>query len=156
MAHLKTKATTSNLTEREQWKWNLVRPLYQRGLTKFDVINLVGFIDKMMTLSPSLQLNFNHKLNQYEKELNMPFLTTIEEMALERGQEIGQEKGAKETYQQNIIDLLKARFNSLPKSREKAIKQIDDLTRLKQLHLDTIRVNSVSEFEQLVNDNLSN
>ncbi len=156
MAHLKTKATTSNLTEREQWKWNLVRPLYQRGLTKFDVINLVGFIDKMMTLSPSLQLNFNHKLNQYEKELNMPFLTTIEEMALERGQEIGQEKGAKETYQQNIINLFKLNLNFLKKKKKKAIKQIDDLTRLKQLHLDTIRVNSVSEFEQLVNDNLSN
>jgi hypothetical protein len=40
MAHLKTKATTNNLTEREQWKWNLVRGLYQRGLTKFDIINL--------------------------------------------------------------------------------------------------------------------
>jgi hypothetical protein len=58
MAHLKTKATTSNLTAREQWKWSLVRALYQRGLTRFDIINLVKIIDKMMTLPPPLQTAF--------------------------------------------------------------------------------------------------
>jgi hypothetical protein len=35
---------SKDLTQREQWKWNLVRPLYQKGLTKFDIINLVKFI----------------------------------------------------------------------------------------------------------------
>ncbi|MBS3028943.1 MAG: hypothetical protein HCA25_18195 [Dolichospermum sp. DET50] len=64
MAHLKTKVTTKDLTQREQWKWNLVRPLYQKGLTKFDIINLVKFIDKMMTLPPPLQLEFKDKLEQ--------------------------------------------------------------------------------------------
>ncbi|MEB3342107.1 hypothetical protein [Okeania sp.] len=49
MAHLKTKNTTRNLTEREQWKWQLVTSLYDKGLTKFDIINLLKFIDKMMT-----------------------------------------------------------------------------------------------------------
>ncbi|MDJ0517120.1 MAG: hypothetical protein QNJ74_12990 [Trichodesmium sp. MO_231.B1] len=58
MAHLKTKITTSNLTEREQWKWQLVRSLYDKGLTKFDIINLFKFIDKMMKLPPELQSNF--------------------------------------------------------------------------------------------------
>jgi hypothetical protein len=148
MAHLKTKATTSNLTEREKWKWNLVKPLYQKGLSKFDIINLVSFIDKMMTLPPPLELKFNDKLNEYEKELKMPFVIPIEELAMERG--------AKKTYQQNIIDLLTSRFGILPESLIKSLQQIDDLTRLKQLHLDTIRVNSVSEFEQLINHNFQN
>ncbi|MTJ16649.1 hypothetical protein, partial [Dolichospermum sp. UHCC 0299] len=76
MAHLKTKVTTKDLTQREQWKWNLVRPLYQKGLTKVDIINLVKFIDRMMTLPPPLQTEFQTKLNDYEKELNMPFLST--------------------------------------------------------------------------------
>jgi Putative transposase, YhgA-like len=152
MAHLKTKATTSNLTERSQWKWNLVRPLYQRGLTKFDVINLVSFIDKMMTLPPPLQLDFNSKLEQYEQELNMPFLSTIEEMALERGQE----KGAKENSQENILDLLKIRFNSLPETLETSLKQIDDLARLKQLVIATISVNSLAEFQDLIDQNSAN
>jgi hypothetical protein len=147
MAHLKTKVTTKDLTQREQWKWNLVRPLYQKGLTKFDIINLVKFIDKMMTLPPPLQLEFNHKLEQHEKELNMPFLSTIEELAEERGQV----KGAKETCQQNIFDLLENRFGTLPEKLMETLKEINDLMALKNLHLKTISVNSLDEFQTLIN-----
>ncbi|MGD1700464.1 transposase [Dapis sp. BLCC M229] len=150
MAHLKTKSTTSNLTEREQWKWQLVRSLYDRGLTKFDIINLFKFIDKMMTLPPELESNFQTKVNQYEEEQRMEFLSTIEELAIERGQKIGLERGAKETYRQNILDLLERRFNSLPETLVKAVNEIDDLAWLKQLHLETITVSSVSEFEELL------
>jgi Putative transposase, YhgA-like len=149
IAHLKTKFTTSNLTEREQIKWELVRRLYERGLSKFDIINLGKFIDKMMTLPPPLQLQFKTKLNQYEEEKKMPFLSTIEEMALERGQQIG----IKETRQQDILDLLERRFGKLPETLIKTIKKIDDLTFLKQLLIETITVNSLSEFEQLINHN---
>jgi len=145
MAHLKTKLTTSNLTEREQVKWELVRRLYERGLTKFDIINLGKFIDKMMTLPPELQLNFKTKLNQYEEERKMPFLSTLEEMAIE--------KGIKETRQQDILDLLEKRFGKLPETLIKTIKKIDDLTFLKQLVITTISVNSVAEFERLINNN---
>lgn len=148
MAHLKTKNTTSNLTEREQWKWQLVRSLYERGLRKFDMINLFKFIDKMMTLPPELQLNFQTKLNQYEEAQTMEFLSTLEEMALERGQE----RGAKETCRQNILDLLQKRFNTVPETLVKAINNIEDLAWLKQLHLETISVNSTAEFEQLIQE----
>jgi hypothetical protein len=151
MAHLKTKITTSNLTEREQWKWNLVRGLYERGLTKFDIINLFKVIDKMMTLPPQLQLNLKTKLNEYEEEQKMPFLSTLEEMALEKGQE----KGAKETRQQDIIDLLVKRFVTLPETLINAVKKVEDMALLKQLHLETIVVNSVEEFEQLIKDSLN-
>ena len=147
MAHLKTKVTTKDLTQREQWKWNLVRPLYQKGLTKFDIINLVKFIDKMMTLPPPLQTAFNQKLEQHEKELNMPFLSTIEELAEERGQV----KGAKETCQQNIFDLLENRFGTLPEKLMETLKEINDLMALKNLHLKTISVNSLDEFQTLIN-----
>jgi hypothetical protein len=46
----------------------------------------------MMTLPPPLELKFNDKLNEYEKELKMPFVIPIEELAMERGQEIGAKK----------------------------------------------------------------
>jgi hypothetical protein len=150
MAHLKTKVTTKDLTQREQWKWNLVRPLYQKGLTKFDIINLVKFIDKMMTLPPPLQTAFNQKLEQHEKELNMPFLSTIEEMAEERGQV----KGAKETCQQNIFDLLENRFGTVPEKLMGTLKEINDLMALKQLLVQTISVNSLNEFQTLIDAEL--
>lgn len=77
----------------------------------------------------------------------MPFVIPIEELAMERG--------AKKTCQQNIIDLLTSRFGILPESLIKSLQQIDDLACLKQLHLQTIKVNSVAEFEQLINQNLA-
>ncbi|WP_353932049.1 hypothetical protein WJM97_05555 [Okeanomitos corallinicola TIOX110] len=151
MAHLRTKATTSNLTQREQWKWNLVRGLYERGLTKFDIINLGKFIDKMMTLPPKLQLDFNDKLNQYEKERNMPFLSTIEEMALEKDQQ----KGAKETRKQDILKILQNRFDGLPDEMVTTINEIDDMSVLENLLLPSISVNCLAEFQQLLNDSLT-
>ena len=146
MAHLKTKATTRDLTAREQWKWSLVRPLYQRGLTKFDIINLVKCIDKMMTLPPPLQTEFQTKLNDYEKELNMPFLSTIEENA--------QEKGAKITRQDDIIKILSTRFDNLPEKIIYNIKQIDNMSILENLLLPSINVNSLEEFQTLIDAEL--
>lgn len=148
MAHQKTKSTTSNLTEREQWKWELVRSLYERGFRKFDIINLFKFIDKMMTLPPELQLNFQTQVNQYEEAQKMEFLSTLEEMALERGQE----RGAKENCRQNILDLLQKRFNNVPETLVKAINNIEDLAWLKQLLVETISVNSTEEFERLIQE----
>lgn len=147
MAHLKTKATTSNLSEREQWKWNLSRLLYEKGYNRKEIIDLYKVIDLMMTLSEDLQLQFENKLTQYEEERKMPLLTNIERGALARGEQ----KGAKETYEENIIDLLKIRFNSVPKSIEDSLKNIDDLAFLKQLLISTISVKSLEEFEELIN-----
>ncbi|WP_017292641.1 hypothetical protein [Geminocystis herdmanii] len=152
MAHLKTKATTSNLSEREQWKWNLSRLLYEKGYNRKKITDLYKVIDLMMTLSEDLQLQFENKLTQYEEERKMPLLTNIERRALAKGEKIGEQKGAKETREQDILDLLKLRFNSVPKSIEDSLKNIDDLAFLKQLHLATISVKSLEDFEQLINN----
>ncbi|MDM3860228.1 MAG: hypothetical protein PT118_10400 [Aphanizomenon gracile PMC644.10] len=77
-----------NLHEKIDWSKtpiSLDKELEQITASSHDIINLIKFIDKMMTLPPPLQTEFNDKLEQHEKELNMPFLSTIEEMAQERG-----------------------------------------------------------------------
>ncbi|HAN74749.1 MAG TPA: hypothetical protein DCQ51_18960 [Planktothrix sp. UBA8407] len=152
MAHLKTKATTSNLTEREQWKWNLTRLLYEKGYNRQEIADLYKVIDLMMALPEELQFSFEEKLTQYQEERTMPLLTNIERRALARGKEIG----AKETSQQSIFDLLEIRFGTLPERLIQTLKQIDDMTVLKQLHLQTISVNSLEEFQQLIDSNLTN
>jgi hypothetical protein len=148
MAHLKTKATTSNLTEREQWKWNLSRLLYDKGYNRKQIVDLYKVIDLMMTLSDDLQLSFEEKLTKFQEEQKMPLLTNIEQRAIART--------AKETYQQNILDLLENRFSNLPENLVQSIKQIDDLALLKQLLIETIKVNSLAEFEQLISQNRTN
>ncbi|HEY9702773.1 MAG TPA: hypothetical protein V6C58_10020 [Allocoleopsis sp.] len=148
MAHLKTKATHGNLTTREQWKWQLTRLLYEKGYNRKEIVDLYKVIDLMMALSEDLQMGFEQKLTNYQEERKMPLLTNIERRALD--------KGAKENSRQNILDLLENRFGTLPNSLMTSLNKIDDLSRLKQLHLATIQVNSVAEFEQLINQNSPN
>jgi hypothetical protein len=103
----------------------------------------------MMTLPPPLQLNFKTKLNQYEEELKMPFLSTLEEMALEQGLE----QGKKSSTQKHIVNLLQKRFGDLPNSLIQTINNLENIPLLEQLLLETISVNSLAEFEQLLNSN---
>jgi hypothetical protein len=77
----------------------------------------------------------------------MPFLSTIEEMALE--------EGAKLTNQKHIILALQSRFGEIPNSLIETINQIEDVSVLEGLFVPSITINSLEEFQQLVNDSLS-
>jgi hypothetical protein len=77
----------------------------------------------------------------------MPFLSTIEEMALE--------EGAKLTNQKHIILALQSRFGEIPNSLIETINQIEDVSVLEGLFVPSITINSLGEFQQLVNDSLS-
>ncbi len=146
MAHLKTKATNSNLSAREQWKWNLARLLYERGYNRKEIVDLYKVIDLMMALSQDLQLSFEEKLANYQEERKMPLLTNIEQRAIE--------KTTKQTLKQNIIKLVQVRFGDIPENLVASINQIDDTSFLEQLLVSTISVNSLEEFAQIVNSNL--
>lgn len=147
MAHLKTKATNSNLSAREQWKWNLARLLYERGYNRKEIVDLYKVIDLMMALSQDLQLSFEEKLANYQEERKMPLLTNIEQRAIE--------KTTKQTRKQDIIKLVQVRFGDIPDNLVASINQIDDTSFLEQLLVSTISVKSLEEFAQLVNSNLS-
>ncbi len=146
MAHLKTKTTTNKLADREQWKWQLIRSLYERGLSRYDIENLFRFIDKMMSLTQELQQKLLTKITEYEKEIEMPFLTPTEEIFLERGEK----KGRK----QDIIKLLQVKFGDVPEILSKNIQNVDDITALEELLISTMTITSLAEFTNLVNSKL--
>ncbi len=140
--HLKTKETTSNLSEREQWKWNLSRLLYEKGYSRKEIIDLYKVIDVMMALPIELQASFEEKVTNYQEERKVPLLSNIELRALETG--------AKRTRREDIIKLLQKRFGNLPESLVENINQIDDISLLESLILETISVNSPEEFQQII------
>jgi hypothetical protein len=146
MAHLKTKATNSNLSAREQWKWNLARLLYERGYNRKEIVDLYKVIDLMMALSEDLQLSFDQKFANYQEERKMPLVTNIERRAIERTE--------KKTQKQNIIKLLQVRFGDIPENLIASINQIDDTSFLEQIFVSAINVSSLEEFAQLVHSNL--
>jgi hypothetical protein len=88
-AHLRTQQTRGDPAARRGWKVQLIRSLYERGLSPEDVRQLFRVIDWMMDLPPELEDEVWHALDQIEKEKHMPYVTTVERRALEQGRDEG-------------------------------------------------------------------
>lgn len=150
MAHLKTKATISNLTEREQWKWNLIRSLYDKGYSKLEIVKLFKFIDAMMRLPPLLQQNLNKKVIKYEEEKKMPLVSPFEQMAEERGLEKGLERGLQQRIDQDkelIIRLIQKKLGVINEDLKTQVKalNIEDLETLAE---DLFDLDSMEDLQQ--------
>lgn len=102
LAHLMTMKTEGSPSDRCRWKLNLLRPLYQRGLAAEEIRQMFKFIDWMMELPEKLAIEFNHELEKIEMENMMPYVTSIERMALKRGIEQGIEQGIERGIEQGI------------------------------------------------------
>ena len=85
MAHLKALETKGNQVQRKDWKFTLTRRLYEKGYERQDVLNLFRFIDWVITLPPALADEFEADLERFERENQMPYVTSIERRAEERG-----------------------------------------------------------------------
>jgi len=140
MAHLKIKATTSDLDARSRWKWQLVRGLYERGYDKKDILQLFRLVDWMMALPDDLQLQFEERIDRYQKEKKMPLLSHIELRA--------QKRGALQNASESVLEVLKFRFGQLSPAIEKDLSAIEDLAALKQFHWQALAVSSLVEFQQ--------
>jgi len=148
MAHLKTLTTTGNPTLRQQWKWILVRSLYEKGYNKQDIIKIFKLIDRMMGLPVELQKSFNETVKVYEEERKMPLLSRMEEMAIEQGIERGIERGTLQNARESIVTVLRFRLGELPPSLVETLNNQTELPKLKQLLEIALAVNSLEEFEQ--------
>ncbi|MDM3863187.1 MAG: DUF4351 domain-containing protein, partial [Aphanizomenon gracile PMC644.10] len=144
MAHLKTKATTSNLAEREQWKWILIRGLYDRGFTKEKVIKLFKIIDTMMTLPKQLQAGLVTKIKHFEEERKMPLISPTEQLAMERGELKGE--------QQLIIRQLNRRVGAMESSLIDLIHRLT-VEKLELLGEALLDFSSVTDLEQWLQNN---
>ncbi|WP_017717400.1 Rpn family recombination-promoting nuclease/putative transposase [Kamptonema formosum] len=146
MAHLKTKAKTGKPQERKQWKWSLIRRLFERGYNREQVVPLFQFIDWMMALPVELQRELRQELKRYQEESQMPLISRMELMAKEEGREEGIVRNARDS----VIEILQARFQVAPPAIVEAVNSISDVARLKQLLRQAIAVASVEEFQQLL------
>ncbi|ARI83230.1 hypothetical protein IQ224_14190 [Microcystis sp. LEGE 00066] len=144
MAHLKTKATTGKLPQQEQWKWKLIRGLYEKESEREQIIKLFEIIDNMMTLSPELQSSLESKIKQFEEERTMPLVSNMELRGIERGKEIG----VLEKSRDAIKTVLTVRFGQISSEIEEIIGKITNPTILEELLKLAATANSLAEFKQ--------
>jgi FMN phosphatase YigB (HAD superfamily) len=139
-AHLEAQQTRKQPQQRYRAKLALVKSLYRRGYSREDILELFRLIDWMMSLPASVQREFNQEIARFEEEQQMPYVTSVERLARQEGQQ--------ETSRENTIEALQLRFGEVPEDFLQAIARIDDLSRLKILHRQAIVSNSLEEFRQ--------
>jgi hypothetical protein len=93
LAHLKTLETKGQPAERCQWKLRLVKGLFERGLTAEQIRQLFRLIDWLMDLPPELAQEFADQIHRFEEERHMPYITSVERLAREKGRAEGIQEG---------------------------------------------------------------
>ena len=92
-AHLRAQASSANPSDRYRFKVELVRSLYEKQWTSQRVRQLFRFIDWVMELPAPLVIQFRDTLKSIESEKNMPYVTSIEQLAKDEGKIEGKIEG---------------------------------------------------------------
>lgn len=73
-----------------------VRGLYGCGFSKDKVREFFRLIDWVLALTPKLEYTFQKDLCRFEKENQMPYITSIERVGRKLGRKQGRKQGIKE------------------------------------------------------------
>jgi len=143
LAHRRTQETQSAPQERLQWKLRVVRALYQRGLSRQDVLELFRFVDWLMVLPESAAREFDDELARFEEEQKMPYITSIER----RAREEGREEGALQRLRADVLDVLETRIRRpVPAEVADRVRSVSDSAVLGALLRRAAAVENVEEF----------
>ncbi|MCZ7574879.1 MAG: hypothetical protein M5U01_40525 [Ardenticatenaceae bacterium] len=110
MAHLKSQETRGDAVARQQWKLALTRQRYARGYGRADVLRLFQFIDWVMQLPAGLEESFWRELRQFEEETQMPYITSVERLGMQKGLEQGRQEGLRAGLRAGIEVGLELKF----------------------------------------------
>ncbi len=141
MAHLKTKETASDPSDRKHWKLQIVKGLYSRGWTKPEIQQLIRLIDWMMDLPKELAEGFRREYDQFEQEQTMPYITSMERLAAEEA----------------VVDVLHETIEVLLETHGerghefgRRVRGLEDVDLLKRIHRALAQRESLDAVEKLL------
>jgi hypothetical protein len=101
-AHLLSQQTHQDQQARYDAKWQLARLLYERDWDKQRIIDLFSVIDWLMKLSPVLEQRLWTAIESLERNLKMPYVSSVERIGLAKGMEKGLKQGLEQGRQQGL------------------------------------------------------
>jgi hypothetical protein len=137
LAHLAALQTRDNRVERKAQKLALVRRLYEKELSREQVLNLFAFLDWMLTLPLELEREFEVEVEKLEEEQRMKYVTSFERNA------------RRESLLEGIEVSLEVKFGSEGLNLLPEISQIYDIERLRTILVRIKTANSLSELRQI-------
>ncbi|MGH7172904.1 MAG: transposase [Gemmataceae bacterium] len=145
LAHLATRQTHHDPASRHAWKVRLLRGLYERGLSRDDVLQLFNLIDWMMDLPPALEQLFKQEAEDIERENHMRYVTSIERLARQEGKAEGKAEGQAEM----LLRALARRFQpTVPEEIVARIRAATDLALLDRWFDLVYDTGTLDEFQQ--------
>jgi Domain of unknown function (DUF4351) len=135
LAHLAALNTTEDRSERKVQKLALVRRLYEKGFDEQYVINLLRFVDWMLTLPPDIEAEFKLEVKQLEAGRRMKYVTSFERSGIE----IGRQEGRQEEALLLATQLLSRRDGDIDEAELDRVRSlsIEELEALNQELLDS-------------------
>jgi len=157
-AHLAEMATRDDPAARQVGKIRLVKGLYQRGFDKDDVRQLYRLIDWLMVLPTEQDRSFKDEIYAFEREKQMPYVTSTERLAREEGREEGLQKGRHEGREDGleaerrhlhkvIATGLEQKFGSPGKRLAARVRKCEETARLLRVNLALITATTLEEVE---------
>ena len=153
-AQIAALQTSRNPDKRSAARWQLTRSLYEHGYSKASINEAYRLIAWMMRLPKPQALHFRERLVDFHKENNMPYLIDTEEIAIEQAMNQGLSQGLSQgrsqgrllTLQEDVIEVLAVRFDTVPEGLSEAIREITEESRLRTLHKAALRATSLEDF----------
>ncbi|WP_295880448.1 cytosolic protein [uncultured Thiohalocapsa sp.] len=125
LAHLAAQATRKDVQARYTRKLKLTRRLYERGMSKQQIIDLYRFIDWIMRLPDDLELSYTNAIFAIEESLRMPYVSFAERLGEARGEARGEALGRVRGAALLLRDQLEQRFGYLPEALVASLEQAD-------------------------------
>ncbi len=140
-AQLAAMQTLHDPASRHQGKVRLIRELYDRGMSREDVLQLFRIIDWMMDLPEALEQLFRQEAEQIEQEIHMPYVTSVERLARKEAQI--------EERRSLLLRALERRLKvAVPEDLTSLIGRSTDLAVLERWFDLTLEVESLDEFRR--------
>jgi hypothetical protein len=139
LVQLRKLQAGGDVHRRYRFKLTLARQLYQRGYNREGVLRLFRFMDYELTLPEELSVRFDTDLTQLEEDLHMPYVTSIERRALQRGRQEG--------MADLLLQALEVRFGEVPAELLEKIRQCPDVDALRTLHTRALTAGSLEELQ---------
>jgi len=150
LAHLKAVETKADPAARRHWKLRLVKGLYQRGWQAEEVRQLFRVIDWLIDLPEELQNQFKHEVYRYEEGRHMPYLSSLERDAMEKGMEKGIEKGREAELLELLTTELESKFGMPGKRLVAKLKAGLSVQRLRALFQAIRRAETLTDVRCLI------
>ncbi len=146
MAHLKTQSTRKDPEDRYRWKLMVVRELYRRGYSRADVIELFRLLDWLMALPPELDQALWAEVEAIERGNKMPYVSSVERFAIERGLQQGLNEGQCIALRRVIQATLVRKFGDAPSDLGAQLARIDSVELLEALAMEAGIATSLDAF----------